>query len=709
VGIDLTMAFAFRDPDLPLEQRLDDLIARLEPSEKVSQLMHDSAAIPRLGIPAYNWWNEGCHGVGRNGRATVFPQNIGLGATFDRALLREVGDVIATEARAKHHAAVRARGDGSSGWYQGLSFWTPNINLFRDPRWGRGQETFGEDPVLTGELGAALVRGLQGDDPRHLKVAACAKHFAVHSGPESKRHGFDARVDPRDLRESYLPHFERVVRAGVEAVMGAYNRTNGEPCCASQSLQQILREEWGFAGHFVSDCGAVDDFHRGHGVTPGPVESAALALKHGTDLNCGCTFNDLTEALRRGLVTVEDLDRALRRVLRTRFRLGLFDPPERVAFAGIGPEIVASPAHLALARRAAVNSLVLLKNNGVLPLSPAVRSAMIVGPGAASVDALLGNYFGLGPQLTTIVEGLAERAPEGLRLGYSVGCLPNDDRVPPGPGAVWECSQTDVTIAVLGTLPVYEGEEGDAFASPLAGDRERIELPAGQRALLAKLRENKKPTILILTGGGVIACPEEADWCDAILQAWYPGAEGGRAIAQALFGDVEPGGRLPVTVPRRTEDLPPFEDYAMVGRTYRYATTPPLFPFGYGLGYTTWELMDARSETDARGEPRVFRVTLRNTGARAGRTVVQLYRLPPAGLTGPQASLLDFAAVELDAGARYELSFPLSPDAWTLHDEAGVRTRVTGEWTLVAAFAAPLARATELGVPAPQRVACAIR
>lgn len=703
------MSLPFRDPDLPLERRVADLIARLEPAEKVSQLMHDSAAIPRLGIPAYNWWNEGCHGVGRNGRATVFPQNVGLGATFDRALLREVGDVIATEARAKHHAAVRARGDGSSGWYQGLSFWTPNINLFRDPRWGRGQETFGEDPVLTGELGAALVRGLQGDDPRHLKVAACAKHFAVHSGPESKRHGFDAHVSPRDLRESYLPHFERVVRTGVEAVMGAYNRTNGEPCCASQSLQQILRDEWGFGGHYVSDCGAVDDFHRGHGVTPGPVESAALALKHGTDLNCGCTFHDLTEALRRGLVTEEDLDRALRRVLRTRFRLGLFDPPERVAFAGIGPEVVASPPHLMLARRAAVNSLVLLKNTGVLPLAPTVRSAMIVGPAAASVDALLGNYFGLGPQLVTIVEGLAERAPEGLRLGYSVGCLADDDRVPPGPGAVWECSQTDVTIAVLGTLPVYEGEEGDAFASPLAGDRARIELPAAQRAFLARLRENRKTTILILMGGGAIACPEEAEWCDAILHAWYPGAEGGRAIASVLFGDAEPGGRLPVTVPRRTEDLPPFEDYAMAGRTYRYAAAPPLFPFGFGLGYTTWTLVDGHLETDARGEPRAFHVTIRNTGARAGRTVVQLYRVPPANASGPQLALVDFLPVELRAGEARPVMFPLPSTTWTLHDEAGLRQRVADTWEIVAAFAAPTARAAELGVPAPLRTKALIR
>ncbi|RXK56948.1 glycoside hydrolase family 3 protein [Oleiharenicola lentus] len=693
---------------MPLGERVDDLVARLDPAEKIGQLLHDSPAIPRLGVPAYNWWNEGCHGVGRSGRATVFPQNIGLGATFDRDLVQAVGEAIATEARAKHHAAVRARGDGNSGWYQGLTFWTPNINLYRDPRWGRGQETFGEDPCLTGELGAALVRGLQGDDPQHLKVAACAKHFAVHSGPEAQRHGFDARVSIRDLRESYLPHFERVVRAGVEAVMGAYNRTNGEPCCASPALQRILREEWGFAGHFVSDCGAVDDFHRGHAVTPGSIESAALALRHGTDLNCGCTYNDLTLALRAGLVTEPDIDRALRRVLRTRFRLGLFDPLERQRFADIPAEVVAGESHRALAFEAAVRSLVLLKNNGVLPLAPSLGSAMVVGPGAASVDALLGNYFGLGPRLVTLVEGLAERAPADLRLGYSLGCFADDDRVPPGPGAVWECSQADVTIAVLGTLPAHEGEEGDAFGSPLAGDRARIELPASQRAFLEKLRTNGKPTILILMGGGPIACPEEAEWCDAILQAWYPGAEGGRAVAAVLFGDAEPGGRLPITVPRATTDLPPFEDYAMAGRTYRFATQAPLFPFGYGIGYTTWALAGAHLERDVRGEPQALHVAARNTGARPGRTVVQLYCRPPAGAGGPLASLVDFATVECAPGEARTLAFSLPPATWTLHDDDGRLRRVPGTWELLATFAAPVTRALELGVPKPEQIPCSI-
>lgn len=698
------MEFPFRDPDLPLTRRIDDLVARLDRAEKIGQLMHDSPAIPRLGLPAYNWWNEGCHGVGRNGRATVFPQNIALGATFDPDLVRLVGRAIALEARAKHHAAARAQ-VGATQQYQGLTFWTPNINLFRDPRWGRGQETFGEDPCLTGALGVALVRGLQGDDPRYLTVAACAKHLAVHSGPEALRHGFDARVSERDLHESYLPHFKQLVEAGVEAVMGAYNRVNGEPCCASGALQKILRHEWGFAGHFVSDCGAVDDFHRGHGVTPGPVESAALALTHGCDLNCGCTYHDLQEALRRGLITPEDMDQAVRRVLRTKFRLGFFDPPARVPDSDAPMTVVNSPAHRELARRAAEQSIVLLKNTGVLPLARDLRNLMIVGPGAASVDVLLGNYFGLNPQLVTILEGLTSRAPEGLRLGYSAGCLPaGAATTPPSPAALYECSCADVTIAVLGTLPVYEGEEGDAFASRIAGDREAIELADSQRVLLEKLRANRKPVVLILTGGGALACPDAHEWCDAILHVWYPGCEGGHAVARVLFGDAEPGGRLPVTVPRATADLPAFENYGMAGRTYRFATTPPLYPFGYGLGYTTWALADGQLVSGALGEPTACRVLVRNTGARAGRTVVQCYRVPPPGAAGPQLSLVDFAPIVLGVGESRVIGIPLPPATWTLHDDAGSLHRVPGRWEIVAALAAPTERARELGVPDPQRL-----
>jgi beta-glucosidase len=698
----VTATLPFRNDELPLAERIEDLLARLSPAEKIGQLMHDNPAVPHLGLPAYNWWNEACHGVGRNGRATIFPQTIALGATFDRGLVQSIAEIIATEARAKHHAAARAQA-GTTQQYQGLTFWAPNINLYRDPRWGRGQETFGEDPVLTGELGAAFVHGLQGDHPHYLKTAACAKHLAVHSGPEAQRHGFNARVSERDLRESYLPHFERLVRAGVEAVMGAYNRTNGEPCCASANLQRILRDEWGFTGHFVSDCGAVDDFHRGHQITPGPVESAALALNHECDLNCGCTYNDLAEALRRQLVTEAEIDRSLRRLLRTKFRLGLFDPPERVPGATTPLAVVNCAAHRAVARRAAVNSIVLLKNNGLLPLAASVRNMMVVGPGAASVDALLGNYFGLNPQLVTLLEGLTARAPEGCRVGYSPGCLPDDASTPPSPAAIYECSCADVTIAVLGTLPVYEGEEGDAFASRAAGDRTAIELTESQRLFLAKLRANQKPVVLIFTSGGAIACPEAHEWCDAILQVWYPGCEGGHAVAEVLFGDAEPGGRLPVTVPRATADLPPFEDYAMAGRTYRFATKPPLYPFGYGLGYTTWTLADLRCEAAVAGPagPLEASVLIRNTGTRPGRTVIQFYVSPPAGCGGPGVKLVDFAALELAPGAATRVVGRLPAATWSVHGADGLPRHTPGDWQIIAAFAAPGERAQELGSPLP--------
>ena len=402
-------------------------------------------------------------------------------------------------------------------------------------------------------------------------------------------------------------------------------------------------------------------------------------------------------------MTEAEIDRSLRRVLRTKFRLGLFDPPERVPGADTPLEVVNSASHRALARRAAVNSIVLLKNNGILPLAPTTRSLMVVGPGAASVDALLGNYFGLSPQLVTILEGITSRAPEGWRLGYSMGCLPDDATTPPSPAAIYECSCADVTVAVLGTLPVYEGEEGDAFASRAAGDRQAIELTEGQRQFLEKLRANQKPVVLILAGGGAIACPEAHEWCDAILHVWYPGCEGGHAVAHVLFGDAEPSGRLPVTVPRATDDLPPFEDYAMAGRTYRFATKAPLYPFGYGLGYTSWQLGDLRLHPASAvpGGALEVSVEVHNVGARSGRTVVQFYLSPPAGCGGPLVKLVDFSTMELAPGARARVTCLLPATTWSVHDEAGRPQHLPGDWRVFAAFAAPVERARELGVPLP--------
>lgn len=689
----------FRNPHLPLAERMEDLLARLEPGEKILQLMNDSPAIPRLGIPAYNWWSEACHGVGRNGRATVFPQTIALASSFDRDLIGRIGQTIALEARAKHHAALRASPNGTLR-YQGLTFWTPNINLFRDPRWGRGQETFGEDPYLTGELGSVLVRGMQGDDPNRLNVAACAKHFAVHSGPEAKRHGFNAVVSDRDLRESYLPHFEKLVRDGVEAVMGAYNRVNGEACCASARLQSILRTEWGFQGHFVSDCGAVDDFHQDHALTRNPVESAALAVNLGCDLNCGCTYNDLHEAVRHGLVRAEVIDQSLRRLLRTRFRLGMFDPPASVPAAHTPMEIVGSPSHRDLARQAAIQGMVLLKNNGVLPLAPSVRNLLVVGPGAASIDPLLGNYSGLNTSMVTLLEGITGRIAEGVQLAYAHGCLPDGPADGFSQIAVAQCAEADVTIAVLGSLPTYEGEEGDAFGSRIKGDREVIELSASQRGFLAKLRETGKPVVLVLTGGGAIACPDEHEWCAAVLQLWYPGCEGGTALAEVLFGVIDPGGRLPVTVPRATADLPPFEDYAMAGRTYRFATREPLYPFGYGLSYTSWQLSAVQVVASASGEANRHRLSfmLRNTGGRSGRTVVQVYAIPPSGSGGAPISLIDFVALELTAGESRRIIRTVHDSVWHVFNDQGQRRFQPGTWNLWVGFASPGKRSAELGV-----------
>lgn len=695
----------FQNPALPIEARIDDLIARLTLPEKVSQLMHDSAAVERLGVPAYNWWSEGCHGVGRSGRATVFPQVIGLAATWNRGLIERVGTAVSDEARAKHHAAAAA---GRRGQYQGLTFWTPNINIFRDPRWGRGQETFGEDPYLTGELGLAMVRGLQGRDPKYLKTAACAKHFAVHSGPEADRHHFDARPTAKDLAETYLPAFEKLVRGGVETVMGAYNRVLGEPACGSQRLLvDTLRKRWGFRGHVVSDCAAIDDFHQAHKVTSDAAESAALAVRCGCDLNCGCTYNDLLVAVKRGLVTEGEVDTSLRRLLSTRFRLGLFDPPERVPYASTPVSLIDGPEHRTLARQAAAESIVLLKNaNGLLPLRKDLDSMLVLGPTAANAAALLGNYFGVSSRLVTPLEGITERLVEGVRLEFRTGC-PLVQEVAPGTNYTFPAAEVaDVVVAVLGLDPTLEGEEGDTVASPAGGDRKQIELPANQRAFLKELRKHSKKLVLVLTGGSAIAIPEEHDYCDAVLVAWYPGCEGGRALADVLFGDVSPSGRLPVTVPRRTEDLPAFDDYAMRGRTYRFADVAPLYPFGFGLSYASFRYGPVGLNTGklAKGGELVVRGTLSNNSRIAAAETVQCYVVPPASVAlAPKAKLVDFQKVLVPPQGAVEYEFRLPAEAFQVVDESGALVWSTGGYTVEVGPASPGPVARSLGAPEPAR------
>ncbi len=703
-GLNIATAVAgnYKDAALPLPERVSDLVRKLTLPEKINQLVHQNRAIERLGIPEYNWWNEACHGVGRNGRATVFPQVIGLAATWNRDLVQRVATAISDEARAKHHAAIAA---GHRGQYQGLTFWTPNINIFRDPRWGRGQETFGEDPFLTGELGLAMVRGLQGDDPHYLKTAACAKHFAVHSGPEQMRHGFDAQPPLKDLAETYLPAFEKLVRGGVESVMGAYNRTLGEACCASERLLvDTLRGAWGFQGHVVSDCGAIDDIHLHHGITKTAPESAALAVRRGCDLNCGCTYDDLVVAVREGLITEDEIDIALRRVLATKFKLGFFDAPERVPWSRTSVSIIDGEAHRTLARQAAAESVVLLKNNGILPLPRDPGSILVTGPTAASTAALLGNYYGMSARLVTLAEGIVARAAEGTPVVYRAGA-PLSSPMSPGVNYTFgTAAENDLTIAVLGLDHTLEGEEGDAVASPVGGDRATVELPEVQLEFLRELRRHARRLVLVLTGGSAIAIPEAHEFCDAVLQVWYPGCEGGNAVADVLFGDVSPAGKLPVSVPYRTADLPAFEDYAMRGRTYRFAEVEPLYPFGFGLNYTTlaYGALTADRVTLEPGAQVTVRTTLKNTGTRDAFETVQCYIVPPRGWpSAPRATLIDFQKVRVAAGQSVPVQFEISAAALAQVDAAGQRVHHPGLYEIVVASAAPGPRAVALGAPAP--------
>ncbi|MDR0642644.1 MAG: glycoside hydrolase family 3 C-terminal domain-containing protein [Treponema sp.] len=684
------------------ETRIRELVSQMTLEEKVSQLSYTSAAIPRLGIPEYNWWNECLHGVARAGVATVFPQAIALGATFDENLIREIAQAISDEARAKYNEAVA---QGNRGQYWGLTFWTPNINIFRDPRWGRGQETYGEDPCLSGRIGAALVRGLQGDDPERLKTAACAKHFAVHSGPEKLRHTFDAVVSKKDLFETYLPAFKTLVEAGVETVMGAYNRTLGEPCNGSTYLlKDILRGAWNFQGHVVSDCWAIQDFHKNHKVTSSPEESAALALNAGCDLNCGCTFPELVTSYKKGLVTMEAIDQALIRLLRTRFKLGVFDPPKQDPWAALKRDVINCEKHRNLAKKAAEKSIVLLKNDkNLLPLDSSPKGILLVGPGAANPHTLFGNYYGISPRFVTILEGLAAKVQDkfGISLEYRQGCLQYDENHPSNvPFGV--SGSTDLVIAVFGLDGAMEGEEGDAIASDSNGDRDRIELPPWQLSYLRKLRDGGKPVVLILTGGSPIAIPE--DIADAIIFAWYPGELGGEAVADIVFGDVVPSGKLPITFPASTSQLPPYEDYSMKGRTYRYMTEKPLYPFGFGLSYTEFrfEALKLSSQNISAGASLDVELNLVNAGRRDAENVVQLYiSREDRGPEDPLCSLRAFQRVRVEAGTSRTLSFSLKAADFESVNSQGERVLLPGRYRISAADAAPLPVSVERGAPAP--------
>lgn len=672
----------YLNPDALPRERAEDLINRMTLAEKVASMVADSTAVERLGIPAYHWWNEALHGVGRAGIATVFPQAIGIAATWNEDLVFRMAAAISDEARVKHHEALR-RGDHSQ--YTGLTFWSPNVNIFRDPRWGRGQETFGEDPFLTSRLGVQFVHGMQGDDPQYLKTAACAKHYVVHSGPEVDRHQFNAEVDTRDFKMTYLPAFEALVREGqVAGVMGAYNRVNGEACCASPHLlQYILRRELGFKGYVVSDCGAIEDIYKHHHLAQTPEEAAAKAVKAGCDLNCGTTYEHLFVALGNALLQERDIDRALLNLFETRFRLGMFDPPELVPYTRIPFQTNNSPANQALALEVARQSLVLLKNAGdLLPLDKGVGSVAVIGPNADDELVLRGNYFGEPSESTTLLQGIRAMVSSKTTVTYAKGCgiaAPGQEGFAE---AVDLAAGADVAVVVLGLSQEVEGEEdqteGLMGGKSSQGDRIDLALPGEQEALLQAVAATGTPVVLVLLNGSAVAINWADEHIPAILEAWYPGQAGGRAVAEALFGDTNPGGRLPVTFYRSVDQLPPFEDYAMAGRTYRYFDGEVLYPFGYGLSYTRFEYADMRLNFDRMEGPETLEVAcrVRNIGQVAGDEVVQVYiRDEEASVPVPRHSLAAFRRVRLAPGEETQVLLRVAPRAFgCVNDD--------GEWVI---------------------------
>lgn len=659
----------YKDASLPIETRVADLISRMTLEEKISQMVHSASAIPRLGIPAYNWWNECLHGVARAGIATVFPQAIGMAASWDKELLYKVATAISDEARAKYHEFAR---HNDSDIYKGLTFWSPNINIFRDPRWGRGHETYGEDPYLTGELAVSFIKGLQGDHPRYLKVVATAKHYAVHSGPEKDRHHFNAIVSKKDLYETYLPAFKKSVQEGkVASIMGAYNRTNGEPCCASKTLlQDILRNEWGFDGYVVSDCGAIDDIHAHHKVTNSPQESSAMAVKNGCELNCGSTYNSLLKAVSEGLITEDEINIAVTRLYTALFKLGMFDPEEMVPYAQIPYEVNDCVENRELALKMARESIVLLKNeNNLLPLSKDLKSIAVIGPNANVLEVLLGNYNGIPSKYVTPLEGIRNKVSPNTKVYYTPGCDLVSRSKHGFSEAISMAERSDVVIMVMGFAPRLEGEEGEG-----EGDRTYIDLPGVQEELLKEIHETGKPIVLVLTNGSAVAINWAEKHIPAIVDIWYPGEEGGTALADVLFGDYNPAGRLPVTFVKSLDQVPQFTDYSMKNRTYRYMKEEPLYPFGYGLSYTTFKYSNLKinSKEIAPTQNLDIYVDVENTGNRDGDEVVQVYvSILDASIVSPIRSLQGFTRVHLKSGERRTIHFTLTPQQFAIVNDGG--------------------------------------
>ena len=670
------------------EKKAKELVSQMTAEEKCSQLKYDSPAIERLGIPAYNWWNEGLHGVARAGTATMFPQAIGMAAAFDTEMMHRIGTAISLEARAKYNYASA---EGDRDIYKGLTLWSPNVNIFRDPRWGRGHETYGEDPYLAAELGVNFVKGIQGDG-EHLRAAACAKHFAVHSGPEALRHEFNAEVNQKDLAETYLYAFEKLVKSGVAGVMGAYNRVNGEPACANKKLMKKLYGEWEFGGYFVSDCWAISDFHTHHMVTGTAAESAAMAVKAGCDINCGNTYIHLMAALEQGLIEEADIDRAVEKAMEIRLRLGML---EKTEYDNIPFDVIDCPEHNALSLEAAEKSMVLLKNRAFLPLDKhRIKSIAVIGPNADSRAALYGNYQGTASRYVTFLEGIEDAF--GGRVYYAEGCHLFKDRVEglalPADRiseAVAAAKNADVSVLCLGLDASLEGEEGDAGNAYASGDKTDLRLPEPQRLLLKSVLDVGKPVVVVLAAGSSLNI--EDDRPAALIQAWYPGSKGGKALAEILFGEVSPSGKLPVTFYESAEALPDFCDYSMAQRTYKNVKGNVLYPFGFGLTYSSMYVKSARYEG---GE---VVCTAENIGDTDTGEVLEVYSRSMSAFAPKNPALCGFARIFLKAGESAEFHVKLSEDAFTDVDDNGVRGVHSEEYLLYVGFSQPDEKSEALG------------
>ncbi len=670
------------------EKKAKELVSQMTAEEKCSQLKYDSPAIERLGIPAYNWWNEGLHGVARAGTATMFPQAIGMAAAFDTEMMHRIGTAVSLEARAKYNYASA---EGDRDIYKGLTLWSPNVNIFRDPRWGRGHETYGEDPYLAAELGVNFVKGIQGDG-EHLRAAACAKHFAVHSGPEALRHEFNAEVNQKDLAETYLYAFEKLVKSGVAGVMGAYNRVNGEPACANKKLMKKLYGEWEFGGYFVSDCWAISDFHTHHMVTGTAAESAAMAVKAGCDINCGNTYIHLMAALEQGLIEEADIDRAVEKAMEIRLRLGMLEETE---YDNIPFDVIDCPEHNALSLEAAEKSMVLLKNRAFLPLDKhRIKSIAVIGPNADSRAALYGNYQGTASRYVTFLEGIEDAF--GGRVYYAEGCHLFKDRVEglalPADRiseAVAAAKNADVSVLCLGLDASLEGEEGDAGNAYASGDKTDLRLPEPQRLLLKSVLDVGKPVVVVLAAGSSLNI--EDDRPAALIQAWYPGSKGGKALAEILFGEVSPSGKLPVTFYESAEALPDFCDYSMAQRTYKNVKGNVLYPFGFGLTYSSMYVKSARYE----GSEVVC--TAENIGDTDTGEVLEVYSRSMSAFAPKNPALCGFARIFLKAGESAEFHVKLSEDAFTDVDDNGVRGVHSEEYLLYVGFSQPDEKSEALG------------